>query len=374
MAPDSDVYRVRVAGIDWILDSTPARCSDCVVSEHWDPAWKRPTFIFNKPFDPAEALAELKAGRDAGLRRPEGDHAPCRRDDGLLRHATIGPDYTLLVAGDDRARAAELQRQIGRLTLYFIATRPRIRAVPGECGLVDGSFRLVFEAQLDDGSTDRFKVTQPVPKGVEVGPIEYEGGGAVLVRTTPDDEVVRQRAGLLAQGLLAPPKEAYAPSVFDLDLRYIGRARGRIRETCALDRLKTHAQYQHVLEEIMASEHRNREVWMILATGTTVDMVAGHDDPEVTEAEVVKGTDQARAMLSEDDRIDLAEALLINHFKPPLNDQLTGDLDTRTGLMSRWRRAQVTGVTLAFSTHDLRLALKTDAVPATYFHGKTICL
>jgi hypothetical protein len=344
------------------------------MSEYWDPAWKKPTFIFTQPFDPVLAANALAAGAAQGFRVPEGQHDACAREDGLVRQAIVGPDHTVLVAAEDRVTAADLQKQIGRLTLYFIATRPRIRAVPEECGRVDDSLKLVFESHLDDGSTTRMEVTRPIPKGIDIGPIDYEGNGAVLLRTTSDGEVGRQRAALLAQALLAPPSDAYQESVFDLDLHYIGRARGRERETCALDRLKSHQPYQQVLEEIMSSTHRNREVWLVLASGTTMDITAAHSDPTVSEADVLAGTDKAREMLPENDRIDLAEALLINYFKPPLNDQHTGDLDMRTGLIARWRRAEITGVTLAFSTNDLRLALKTEAVSATYFHAKTICL
>lgn len=344
------------------------------MSEHWDPTWKQPSFVLNTRFDPVDALAEMAAGLESGLRPPEGHHEPCTRADGLLRHATVGPDHTVLVAAEDRAAAAELQKQIGRLTFYFIATRPRIRAVPEECGRVNDSMRLVFEAHLDDGSSSRMEVNRPIPNGVEIGPIEYEGGGTVLLRTTPEGTVLRQRAGLLAQAHFAPQSQQYVPSVFDLDLRYIGQARGRLRETCALDRLQSHNKYQQVLEEVMASPHRNREVWFVLASGTTIDILAGHNNPKVSEADVVAGTNQTRSMLAQSHRIDLVEALLINYFKPPLNDQHTGDLNLRTGLMARWRRAEVTGLTLAFTTHDLRLALKTETVPATYFHAKTICL
>ena len=344
------------------------------MSEYWDPAWKQPTFIFNQRFDPVRAAAEIAAGVEQGFKVPEGQHEMCVRADGLVRHATVGPDYTVLVAAEDRLTAADLQKQIGRLTLYFIATRPRIRAVPDECGRVDGSLRLVFESQFDDGSTSRMETIRPVPKDVAGAPIDYEGNGAVLLRTTPDGQVVRQRAGLLAQELFAPSPKQYERSVFDLDLQYVGRSRGRERETCALDRLKSHKPYQQVLEEVMSSPYRNREVWLILASGTTMDIAAGHRDANVSEADILAGTDTARTLLTENDRIDLTEALLINYFRPRLNDQHTGDLDLRTGLMSRWRRANITGVTLSFSTNDLRVAVRTEAVPATNFHGKTVCL
>ena len=344
------------------------------VSKHWDPAWRKPSVILNKRFDPAEAALALAAGYGAGYRLPPGNHELCRRDDGLLRHATVGPDYAVLVAADDRLSAAQLQQQIGRLTFYFICSRPRVRAVPGETGRSGDGWRFVFEADLDDGSVQRMDITQPIPEGVDPGPIDFESGGAVLLRTDEEGRQTRQRAALLAQGLFGPSPQRYEPSVFDLDLHYIGRARGRIQETCALDRLEGHPKYQQAMETILSTRHRNRDVWLILSSGTTMHLTATDAAPEVSEAELTAGSDRAREMLSESHRVDLTEALLINYFKPPLNDQHTGDLDLRSGVISRWRRADITGVTLAFATDDLRVAVKSEGVATGYFHAQTTCL
>lgn len=343
------------------------------VSKYWDPAWRQPTVIFSGRHDVDTLAQAADEGAQAGFAIPKDAYKDCSRKDGLLRVATVGPDYTVLVAANDRVRAADLQRQIGRLTLYFICSRPRIVAVEEECGVANQALTLTFDALLDDGSTQRMSRTNDIPDGVDVGPIGYEAGGAVLLRG-PRDAQVRQQAALLAQMHLAPPRETWHPSLFDLRIHYIGRARGQIRQTCALDRLEAHPKYIEAMEQILHSEHRNRDVWLILASGTTMHLMTGHSNRAIDPTQLEAGDERARRLLSEDNRIDLTEALLINYFKPPLNDQHTGDLNLKGTVLEKVRRAEITGLALALATDDLRVAAFTEEIPPRLYHAKMTCL
>jgi hypothetical protein len=343
------------------------------VSKYWDPAWQQPTVIFSGRHD-VETLAQaVDEGAQAGFEIPEDTYKDCSRKDGLLRVATVGPDYTVQVAANDRVRAADLQRQIGRLTFYFICSRPRIVAVEEECGIDDGRLTLTFDALLDDGSPQRMSRTMDIPDGVDVGSIGYEAGGAVLLRG-PRGAQVRQQAALLAQTYFAPLTETWTPSLFDLRIHYIGRARGQARQTCALDRLEAHPKYIEAMEQILHSAHRNRDVWLILASGTTMHLMTGHSNRAIDPTQLEAGDKRARRLLGENTRIDLTEALLINYFKPPLNDQHTRELYLKGRVLEKVRRAEITGLALFLATDDLRVAAFTEEIPPRLYHTKITCL
>jgi hypothetical protein len=342
------------------------------VSKFWDPAWQKPTVILSGQPDVESLARAVQAGIEAGYEVRQEPYEDCTRKDGLLRVATVGPDYTVEVAANERVRAADLQRQIGRLTFYFICSRPRIIAVEQESGVRGRALTLTFHALLDDGSTHRMSRTMDIPDGVKVGPINYEAGGAVLLRGEGAQQ--RQQAALLAQAYFAPPREAWTPSLFDLRIHYIGRARGQTRQTCALDRLEAHPKYIEAMEQVLHSEHRNRDVWLILASGTTMHMMSSHSGRVATAQQLEAGDARARRFLSEGNRIDLTEALLINYFKPPLNDQHTGNLDLRGAVLEKVRRADITGLALTFATDDFRVAAYTMEIPPRLYHARITCL
>jgi hypothetical protein len=174
--------------------------------------------------------------------------------------------------------------------------------------------------------------------------------------------------------------EPWRPSFVDLDIRYIGRARGRMAETCALDRLESHKTYQLVLEEVINSAHRNREIWMILGSGTTLDISSfGPSDLDDADEEAYREAEpgmiaRARSLLSKARRIDVAEALLINYFKPPYNDQHTGDLDLRSAVFKPCYDAEFSGISVVASGSDWRIGLYTEQVESKLNHSMTVCL
>ena len=344
------------------------------MSKYWDPTWKRASVIVSGEVSGQADLAAMeqavRQGEQEGYSVPDGTYIDCTRADGLIRLATVGPDYTVLVAASDRVQAADLQKHIGRLTFYFICSRPRILAVEEMCGVSDDGLTLTFDALLNDGSVKRMSRTEPIPGGIDVGPINYEAGGAALLRG-PEGEQERQQAALLAQAWFAPSRTAWMPSLFDLRIHYIGRARGQTRQTCALDRLEAHPKYIETMEQILDSKHRNRDVWLILASGTTIHMMSGQSSQLLTPAQLQAGDARARRLLTEESRIDLTEALLINYFKPPLNEQHTRTLDLRGSVLQKVRRADITGLALAFATHDLRIAAFTDEVSPRLYHART---
>jgi hypothetical protein len=98
------------------------------------------------------------------------------------------------------------------------------------------------------------------------------------------------------------------------------------------------------------------------------------DVPLPDAATLLKEQARARSTLSTSRRIDVTEALLINHFKPAFNEQHTGELDLKLTTFKHCYQAGLTGLQLVFPTHDLGIALFTTHAPADLWHVKTVCL
>ncbi len=318
------------------------------------------------PDNSASLAAAVDEAVKQGYGAPEGvDFAIGHASDGLLRLACVGPDYDVLVEAAERNRAARLQQEIGRLTWYFICTRPRIRATAAQ---KSENGELTIEWTV---ATKREPLVwrQPCPEWLDH--LEIDRGGRRLVAVHRSGQRLENSAALMAQQFCAP--RPYSPSVFDLKVEYIGRARGEVARTCALDRLETHEKYQRVLEEV-SDDEIPRDIWMVLASGTTMHLLTGHSKLKDPEEYLKQGDDRARDRLTEANRVDLVEALLINYFKPRLNVQHVNRLGLNHKVLLNCRRARITGVALAYGTHGLGVALYTDSIPARLQHGMTVSL
>lgn len=293
----------------------------------------------------------------------------CENDEGVIRMAAFGPDYTLLVPAANRVLAADIQRRIGSFNIYFLCTRPRIIASENS-SLASDVATIVFEVFHDDGSLESKEVSLPRPPNVQ--DLRVDARGSSVYWLLEHGETAQHDAALLAQALLRP--DPWEPSVLDLEIRYIGRARGRLAETCALDRLEAHATYQAVLEEVLNSHHRNRDIWLILGSGTTLDMSVAASDPSHEQSTELKALNRARSILSKNRRIDVAEALLINYFKPPYNDQHTGQLDLGAKTFKFCYEAGLTGISVVTSARDWGIGLYSESIPARLDHSMTVCL
>ena len=340
------------------------------MSKHWNPSWHREPIVLKE--DPEKAVRRGAAARARGEVPPaylEPD--PCPKA-GISRMGVLGPDYASIVHAFRREEAGPLQEQLGRFTWYFICTRPRIRAVAGECGVVGGFARLVFEVSCDDGTLKRWSITERKKDlGVHGLSVADDGNTLVVHSASGVDE---QDAALVAQQMRA--NRGWTPSELDLEVRYIGRARGTKQETSALDRLESHDKYQSVLEELHQSPHRNRDPWIVLHGGTTMStmMATGPEIAEPTKAELEAADAETRRALSTSVRVDLVEAMLINYFKPALNQHHTKVIDDRGALLRKCRKAGLTGVTLVVYSETLGVAFYTESQPPSLHGALTICL
>lgn len=299
------------------------------------------------------------------------DALPCPDRQGVTRHGFVGPDYTVLVPAARRRDTAELQRRIGRLTWYFICTRPRIRATPAEFYVADRHLHMGFSISLDGGGERVLTAVAPEPTNADT--VTVEPGGVDLVLRSAGCHETRANASMLAQVAVTP--HPYEPTPLDLEVRYIGRARGELANRCALDRLDEHKQYQRILEEVQAPPYENREIVLLLCSGTTFHISSASDHPP-SDAETVAeyaAVERTRELLTEPVRVDAVEALLINLFKPPHNTHYVGELDPRWEPFKKCRQAGLTGLTLVMSTDDLHCGLYTGAQHAAQHFHHSVC-
>lgn len=313
-------------------------------------------------------LALNYPGDEAARTAPSATTSCDHNGDSVM--GNFGPDNVVLVPASDRGEAADLQRKVGRLTYYFLCTRPRVVA-RDDCRVVEKTAEFRFDVYEDGGG--RTLIERIIPKPPWLQGIGVSKGGVALELDTGRETWI-QNASFVAQ--LLTRTKPWAPSIFDLDVQYIGRARGVVRETCALDRLAGHEKYQRVLEDILASPHRNREVWLFLGAGVAMDLIHLRADglPDLPPGMLRREVSHARSTMSESRRIDVTEALMINYFKPPLNDHHTGALDLSSRTFKHCYDAGLTGLQLVMSTHELHVALYTAHRPAQQWHVETVCL
>ena len=340
------------------------------MSKYWNPAWTKETIVVKGNIDPIALQRRIEFGEALGYPRlPQEQKEPCINDEGIFRMAVVGPDWTGLVRGPERRAAAHLQEEIGRLAFYFICSRPSAKAVEEATEVSKGKLKLLFKIVDDDGTETVHRPSIDLPEGITN--VSLRSGGRTIVVTGENQEFSFD-LGLVSQLNLAP--KPFAPSLFDLKIHYIGRARGELRESCALDRLDSHSRYQEIVED-MFENHPNRDVWILLGAGTTMETLGGAKPGVDISEEAMQAADRrAREMLGERDRIDLTEALLINYFKPERNTLHKGRLDLNSKLLKRCYEAGFTGLTLAYSSMHLGVATYTDASGRSLFHSARVCL
>ena len=186
------------------------------VSRYWKPAWARPSVVLTGEID-QEWLAKAGPSVEAIMPEEFRDVVPCPDQEGATRHGYAGPDYTVLVPASLRRETAELQRRIGRLTWYFICTRPRVRAIPDEFYIANRHLHMGFAVSVDGGGEQVLTAVAPQETNAET--VTVEPGGVDLVLRASGRHETRANASVLAQFAITP--NPYEPSPLDLEVRYI---------------------------------------------------------------------------------------------------------------------------------------------------------
>lgn len=196
-------------------------------------------------------------------------------------------------------------------------------------------------------------------------------GGTDFVLSAAGQPVTYGEPALLLQSLVIDQERPPLPFL-DLEVHYVGMAKGVKREACAVDRLTGgHKKYEAVLHHLYDTNvHRNRDCWFVLAGGNTVNYML-NGAIELPEYVKERMNDKARSTLNDKRRIEVLEALMINYFQPAFNDTNKVLLEPR---IAKWM--QETGVAqflLSMWTYELGARLYSSAVEPRLSHARVFC-
>jgi hypothetical protein len=155
----------------------------------------------------------------------------------------------------------------------------------------------------------------------------------------------------------------------DLHVLYVGQAIGRSRSRLAIDRLSNHAKFQRILAD-MHTYHPDVEVLLLLYRfdqSRTILSTGGDLNLEVAASAEEDGLHMKRLCAARIDRrarVSLAEAALINYFKPPYNDLLKKSnfaSRRKLKLLEEVINHDLTGLMVEVCSHNLRSRLRSAA-------------
>ncbi|ELQ09546.1 hypothetical protein A986_23245, partial [Pseudomonas fluorescens BRIP34879] len=196
--------------------------------------------------------------------------------------------------------------------IYLITARRRVLINPYDLQLqgrtVHGSFFLVMDETGE----------QPIPFSYEIPPI------------TPGDRDAIEQVQVAPNGthlLITTATRQVITAAHIVVALYVGQGLGKVNALTAVDRLLNHTTLQRILAEA-STNTPELEISLLLYRfehGRTVISNGGdlNLDPEACEQEDHAHFERLRSVrLNRDEVVTLAEAALINHFKPQYNTLL----------------------------------------------------
>lgn len=157
-----------------------------------------------------------------------------------------------------------------------------------------------------------------------------------------------------------------------LEVLYVGKSFGKAGNRVSVDRLKRHTTLQKILSDF--HDHRPNEDVILLAYqyGNYRFLLSSSGfssaEPSTTDEQGTKYINEVNSMrISRDKRIAIAEAALINYFRPKYNEQHTASfypenmkkLKTVKSIID----ADLSGLAVEITTHDIRAKLWTPYRP-----------
>ena len=213
-----------------------------------------------------------------------------------------------------------------------------------------------FPIEVGDRSNAEMEVwTAPHGTHVVLQPIGQPGGGIPIHAHT----------------LVAHSKVALTDEECDLQLLYVGQGIGRKKTRTALERLRSHETLQAILAD-HHTFHPEREILILLYRFENHSNLISTGGDLSLEPQAAVAEERAHlgricgASLSREERISLAEAALINHFKPYYNvTYKTTDFSKakRVKTLRSVLREDLTGLIVEINTHSVRGRLGTEHRP-----------
>lgn len=287
-------------------------------------------------------------------------------------HLYSSPPSVLTPADLYRAKDdAHYRELIAGSNIYLITARRRVLINPYDVQLLDrtlhGSFLVMDELGV-----------QSVPFRYDIPPITPDDHDAIeQVTVAPNGThlliiTASRQITTAAHIVVASASSALEADHRDMDVLYVGQGIGRVNSRSAVDRLLNHTTLQRILAEA-STNHPELEISLLLYRfeyGRTMISNGGdfNLDPLASEQEEHAHFERLRSVrLNRDEVITLAEAALINHFKPHYNTLLKSTnfaAHHKIKPLKKLLARGITGLTVEICTSNINARLSTrDALP-----------
>ncbi|MBN3069006.1 hypothetical protein H5A34_20270 [Pectobacterium brasiliense] len=259
------------------------------------------------------------------------------------------------------------QQALQHCNIYMIVCRERIYINPEQYSLHGRTVRGTFIVSRPTGRVSvSFEYIIPervVPDERQILEIAVDLGGTKLVVITPSSKEIIAVSSIVAQA-----NSHLTPSDTDLNVMYVGKGIGRLRKRTAVDRLRAHSTLQRILAE-MSTHFPSTEVLLLLYRfehSRTIISSGANLNVEPQSSAEEDSTHMQRlsnVTLSRDEVVSLAEAGLINYFKPHYNELVKRtDFASKSRLMilERLINRGITGLIVEICSANIRSRLGTQ--------------
>jgi hypothetical protein len=264
----------------------------------------------------------------------------------------------------------ELRKNLELCNLYIITNRKKIHIDPSSLKVEDACIKGIVIVYRDQAWM-RLEFNFPMQAEHHAGSpsdvkIHKEYSSSYITITNINAQTIRIPTYILVAGSCADFREET-----DLDILYVGIGIGKTKPRIAVDRLLTHYQLQKILAKTITDEPDSEIIILmfrfehsrkILSNGGDLSLDPTASDKEDDE----HFTKLQTAKLPRKNRVLLAEAALINYFKPPYNTmhRNTNFASQKRLILTKMLDEQgITGVIVEVCTYNIKSRLKSDTRP-----------
>lgn len=255
--------------------------------------------------------------------------------------------------------------------IYLIVRRQRIYLNPEILSrngrVVSGEF-LVLRQYGMTRVPFTYEICLPtISSGLEILDITLApNGSAMIVNTSGGGQMIAVNV------IVAGAQSELMPDDTDMEVLYVGQSIGQANSLTALDRLLSHTKFQQILAE-NSTHSPEREILLLLCRfehGRTIISNGGdfNVEAQATDAQDSAHFDRLRKVrLKRHEVVSLAEAALINYFKPYYNTLLKKTnfaASEKLKVLKQLMKKGITGLVVELCSANLRSRLGTrDAIP-----------
>nr|WP_294972097.1 hypothetical protein [uncultured Pseudomonas sp.] len=250
--------------------------------------------------------------------------------------------------------------------IYLIVRRQRIYLKPDGFTLngriITGEF-LVMREQGMSAVPFVYEISpSSVPDGIRIQDVAVALNGTSLIVLTP-----KGKHFIAVNVIIADAKSELEMHDTDLEVLYVGQSIGRTGSRTALDRLLSHSKFQQILAET-STHFPEREVLLLLYRFEHGKTIISNGGDFNVDAQASIEQDSAhfdrlrRIKMSRKEVVSLAEAGLINYFKPYYNSLLKGTNFTAKNKLKVLKQLMgkgITGLVVELCSANLRSRIGT---------------